>query len=764
MRKSFFSFSKQEKLLLFFFSLVFLFSFSGIAYAFWVEHSEESAAIGGEYIEGVIGDSSTIILNPVFIPEKRENSLDADISSLIFAGLMRYNSKTGQVEDFLATHTLSADKKTYTFLLKQGLRWHDGVEVTANDVIFTFEHIIKNSRFSNKNLQKIFQNVEITKINDYSVSFTLSEPYKFFLSNFTIGLLPRHVLESIDISNLEFDDFSTNPIGCGQYSFEGIEEVRPGVTRINLRAFRESSISEAYIESIVFQFFPNRDALSISINEISAVRPFQAAEKGISLSAPHMKEKTFSLPQYAAVFLNLSKKVFSGEEGKNIRRALLFATDKAALLQKIPGKRIDTPFIEIEDPKWETEFSLEKATESLKKSGFYTLESIPKTEILPKSENTWILFPTQDPEYQANEGIISLKGKAPEKTISVAIFANDNRVKKVNFSKDDLTWDTSLEENTSINIGKNQIKIQFFDNKKKLLSEDALAVYLPPQKWRKKVAVPFLSPSVNPSESPSVSPKENEVSPSLTPIVSENVIPSSGEITASPVQTLETSTSPDPVVLEENIEPEPTDILYSITGEALSLDLITPSKPPYYSEIAEILRTEWRKIGIEVRVSVFEPEEFFEKMANREYDLLLFGENLGYNLDVYPYFHESQGKDGGGSGLNFSEYRSPEVSVLIEDIRRSHDEQERKKKLEQLQSLFQKDIPAIFLFSPSYIFLEDKKIQNHDLTYLAFLRDRFSNVHEWYARTHKVLKKDASWSDFPSWFSKNTTNLFPQSL
>jgi ABC-type transport system substrate-binding protein len=758
MRKSFFSLSRREKLLLFLFFLGFLFSLSGITYGFWVENSEGSQAQGGEYIEGVIGTPSSLVLNPVFIPEKRENSLDADISNLIFSGLMRYNSKTGEVEDFLATHTLSIDKKIYTFVLKQGLRWHDGVEVTANDVVFTFENIIQNKRFSNKNLQRIFQSVKVTKLSEYSVSFTLSEPYKFFLSNFTIGLLPRHILESVDIENLEFHEFSSNPIGCGPYSFEGIEEVRPGVMRLNLKAFRESSISEPYINNIAFQFFPNKDALSISIQEISAVRPFQTAEENISYSSAHMQARTFSLPQYAAVFFNLSEKVFTGEEGANIRNALSLSTDKNALLKKIPGKRIDTPFLEIEDAKWEAEFSLEKAKESLKKSGFFPLESIPKTEILPQSENTWILTPTQDPQYQANEGIIPLKGTAPDKTISVAVFSNDNRVKKVNFSKDDLTWDTNLEENTSINIGKNKIKIQFFDSKKKLLSEDALSLYLPPQKWRKgKIAV---SDSIQPPAS--VSPEKNEVTPSFSPIASENVSPSSAEIRTgvSPVQTVETTISPEPIPIEENIEPEPTDILYSITGEPLSLNLITPSRPSYYGKIAEILKTEWRKVGIEVRVSILEPEEFFEKMGNREYDLLLFGESLGYNLDVYPYFHESQVKDGGGSGLNLSEYRSPEASVLIEDIRKSHDEQERRKKLEQLQSLFQKDIPAIFLFSPSYTFLQDKKIRDHDLTHVAFLRDRFSNVDKWYTRTQKILRKDASWNSFPSWFSQKISHLF----
>ena len=86
------------------------------------------------------------------------NEADADVSSLIFSGLVRYNVESGLFEEDLATHTLSDDQLTYTFTLKT-TPWQDGTEVSAEDVYFTYHDIIQAPDFNNPVLKGIILKV-----------------------------------------------------------------------------------------------------------------------------------------------------------------------------------------------------------------------------------------------------------------------------------------------------------------------------------------------------------------------------------------------------------------------------------------------------------------------------------------------------------------------------------------------------------------------------------------------------------------------------
>ena len=127
---------------------------------------------------------------------KKNNSVEADLTQLIFAGLMRFNAETGEYEDYLADHILSEDKRIYTFRLKEGLTWHDGIRITSDDVIFTFRDIIQHPNFNNEFLKASFDGVIIEKIDDRTVTFEIVQPYKFFLTNFTVGIVPKHLLQN----------------------------------------------------------------------------------------------------------------------------------------------------------------------------------------------------------------------------------------------------------------------------------------------------------------------------------------------------------------------------------------------------------------------------------------------------------------------------------------------------------------------------------------------------------------------------------------
>ena len=95
-------------------------------------------AIGGTYTEGVVGQPAYI--NPLL---SQTSEADADIATLIYSGLFAYDAQ-GQIQPNLADHyVVSEDSLTYTVTLKDGIRWHDGEKLTAQDVAFTL-NIVKD--------------------------------------------------------------------------------------------------------------------------------------------------------------------------------------------------------------------------------------------------------------------------------------------------------------------------------------------------------------------------------------------------------------------------------------------------------------------------------------------------------------------------------------------------------------------------------------------------------------------------------------------
>ncbi len=188
---------------------------------------------------------------------------------------------------------------------------------------------------------------------------------------------------------------------------------------------------------------------------------------------------------------------------------------------------------------------------------------------------------------------------------------------------------------------------------------------------------------------------------------------------------------------EDDSEPEEEDAEYirkNEAGQVLEFRLIArlyPEGSYKYKEMNTVLnylQEKWSKAGIKLNIELYDPTTLEEKIASRDYDLLVFGQSLGYNLDLYGYWHSTQARE---NGLNLSNYKSFSVDTLIEAIRESFDDEEKKAKLKRLAEIIQEDIPAIFLYRPVYYYASDQKVQGINLNKLAFPADRFCRIDEW---------------------------------
>lgn len=169
----------------------------------------------------------------------------------------------------------------------------------------------------------------------------------------------------------------------------------------------------------------------------------------------------------------------------------------------------------------------------------------------------------------------------------------------------------------------------------------------------------------------------------------------------------------------------------SIEGEEtiLEFSLSIPNLEDVQN-IANIIKDDLKTIGINVIIRSYDQGNLNQNvMRPREYESLLFGYEIEKPSDMYAFWHSSQISD---PGLNMSLFKNNDVDAALLKMRSSDNPD-----LEDLDTLITKTTPAIFLYSPSYIYVLPKDIKNTDFS-IAHSSDRFNTIGDWYKRTRHV--------------------------
>lgn len=169
----------------------------------------------------------------------------------------------------------------------------------------------------------------------------------------------------------------------------------------------------------------------------------------------------------------------------------------------------------------------------------------------------------------------------------------------------------------------------------------------------------------------------------------------------------------------------------------LSFGIITADWPEL-SRTADILKAQWEKIGVKVDVKVLTVSDMQQNYIRpREYDALLFGQSISFNPDLYPYWHSSQKRD---PGLNLAMFDNKDADTILDSIRQESDPEKRDGQLQELQKILAQEKPAIFLYSPLYLYPTNNMLRGDEVENIASPSKRFSQVHLWYVKTKRVLK------------------------
>ena len=266
--------------------------------------------------------------------------------SLIFQGLLVADENISNVKpDLCEEYIISADGKKYTFILKDDLFWHDGVELTVEDVIWSIETFLKvkeTNGFVKKGLQEIqgvgnYEKELSKRISGISyrgreITITLAQEDSNFLAAIAqLAILPKHCLEQVPLDEFAMCDFWFMPIGSGPYKVVTNEDNKEALLVINQNySGRKPEIGRIRYkvlenpETDYFDFTLTSDPLTVNKYE---------------WNPNYNVVKTNNL-YYRYLFFNLDKRTGANEDllqSANVRKALMLAIDKEKILDEVYG-------------------------------------------------------------------------------------------------------------------------------------------------------------------------------------------------------------------------------------------------------------------------------------------------------------------------------------------------------------------------------------------------------------------------------------------
>jgi len=215
-----------------------------------------------------------------------------------------------------------------------------------------------------------------------------------------------------------------------------------------------------------------------------------------------------------------------------------------------------------------------------------------------------------------------------------------------------------------------------------------------------------------------------------------------------------TSTAPVPFRIDEagalldelgwKVDPEDGFRKKDVDGDpktdpkTLSVALTTVDQPENLN-VASIIRSGWSALGVETTINATPASEIHRTVIKpREYEALLYGQLMGTDPDLYPFWHSSQIQD---PGLNLAMFANKDADKALEEARRTADPAARQDAYRRFLGILATELPAAFLYSPSYTYPMPTELHGFTGTRVASPSDRFATVTSWYLETARVWKK-----------------------
>ncbi len=283
-------------------------------------------ATGGTLITAITDDP--VSLNGIYA----NDGASVAVLSYVFNPLTLggENWGTNITGDLAESWEVSDDGLTWTFNLHQGVRWHDGEELTADDVVYSFQTIQDPANEIAPFRPRFMQGDEpiaFEAVDDYTVVARLAEPNASFFTDISVPIVPRHALEGQDLRE---GPFNRAPVGSGPFK---VVEWRAGES-VTLEAFDDYFRGRPCLDRIIFRIIPDQQAQvnALLTGEIDFLPNVPGASVERFKDNPDYSLIVAEFDSLFQIFFNLAREQF---QDVRVRQALLIAIDRQALVDTV---------------------------------------------------------------------------------------------------------------------------------------------------------------------------------------------------------------------------------------------------------------------------------------------------------------------------------------------------------------------------------------------------------------------------------------------
>jgi len=204
----------------------------------------ETPESGGSLIQATIGEPSNLLSMIA------TDSSSHEVASQIFVGMVKYNKDIELVPYAAESFSVEDGGKLLKFKLREDIYWFDGVQLTADDVEFTYNLMIDpNTPTAYAANFKVVK--EFRKTGKFTIEVEYEKPFAKALVTWAMDILPKHAMEGEDLLNTKY---SRNPLGCGPYK---LKEWVPG-SQVVLEANPDFFEGRPYIDQILYRIIPDQ--------------------------------------------------------------------------------------------------------------------------------------------------------------------------------------------------------------------------------------------------------------------------------------------------------------------------------------------------------------------------------------------------------------------------------------------------------------------------------------------------------------------------
>lgn len=268
---------------------------------------------GGEITVGIAQD-----LDDSLDPHQTVAAGTREVLFNIFEGLVKPNSDGEMIPAVAEKYTLSEDGTTYTFTLREGVKFHNGQTVTAEDVVYSINRCAAVPEGQEKPLVAAFSAVKsVEALDEKTVAVTIAQRDLEFISYMTAAIIPA-----------DYENQDTAPVGTGPFKFVSRTPQQDFV----MERFEDYWGAPAWLDKVTYKICENADALVMNLNggSIDLCAHLTSAQTSQLNQNFQVLEGTMNLVQ--AIYLNNQAKPF---DNQLVRQALCYAIDRQGIMDMV---------------------------------------------------------------------------------------------------------------------------------------------------------------------------------------------------------------------------------------------------------------------------------------------------------------------------------------------------------------------------------------------------------------------------------------------